>query len=483
MSDELTRLPAAKLAALIRAREVSPVEVVEAHLRRVERLNPRLNAVVARAPDALERAREAEALALKGARAKPLLGVPVTVKDTINVAGLPATAGSKARAGYVPAADAPSVALLKGAGAIVIGKTNTSELALDYTADNPVFGRANNPHDLAHTPGGSSGGCAAAVAACLSAASLGSDLAGSVRIPAHFCGVAGLKPTAGRVSGVGHFPLMSAPYDRAASLGPLARAVEDIELLFAVLAGDASELGGEELEVRRASARARLKGMRAAWYAEDGRVPVTPETREAVRSAASALRGAGLSVEESRPPGVERATALWLSLFSRATEEMVASVYAGREEDAGPTARALLRRAAEKRESRRDEEREARRADEQAAWAERGRLGEELLQRLELTPILVAPVGAVAAFRHEEARRVEVCGEAFGTFRAFAYAQAFNVFDLPAACVPAGRTSAGLPVGVQVVGRPNEEELVLAAARVVEEATGGWQPPPEIAAG
>jgi amidase len=472
VSDELTKLSVTRLAELMRSREVSPVEVVEAHLRRVERLNPRLNAVVALAPDALERAREAAALVESGARGKPLLGVPVTVKDTIAVAGLPATSGSKARAGYVPGWDAPAISFLKEAGAIVIGKTNTSELALDYTTDNPVFGHTNNPHDLTRTPGGSSGGCAAAVGACLTAASVGSDLAGSIRIPAHFCGVAGLKPTAGRIVGVGHFPVMSSPYDRAASLGPLARTVEDLGLLFDVLTGDAFELGGEQLEKRRSEARAGLKGLRVAWYADDGHVTVTPETREAVKNAAEALRSAGLIVEESRPPGVERATELWLSLFSRATQEMVASVYEGREDDVGPTARALLKRASESAAPQRE--------DELKAWAERDRLRAELLRWMSRTPILVAPVGAAPAFRHDETRRIEVCGQTFPTFRAFGHAQAFNVFDLPAACVPAGRTRAGLPVGVQIVGRPNEEETVLAAARVVEEALGGWQPPPEI---
>ncbi|HYY94854.1 MAG TPA: amidase [Pyrinomonadaceae bacterium] len=487
MSDELTRLPAFKLAALIRARAVSPVEALEAHLRRVERLNPALNAVVAHAPDVLERAREAERALMRDGAQGLLYGVPVTIKDTIDVAGLPALAGSKARAGYVPATDAPSVAFLKKAGAIVIGKTNTSELALDYTTDNPVYGHANNPHDLARTSGGSSGGCAAAVAACLAAAGVGSDLAGSIRIPAHFCGVAGLKATAGRVSGVGHFPLMPAPYERDENIGPLARTVEDLGLMFAVLTGDAFGLGGEGLEVRCAAARAGLKGLRAAWYVSDGRVPVTPETREAVVRAAEALRAAGLTVEESRPPCVEGATELWQSVFSRATDEMVASIYEGREEEAGSLARVLLRRAAEsKRSPREDGKKEAGRMDErkaqaereQRAWAERGRLRAELLRWMERTPILVAPVGAVAAFKHEEARRVEVGGQAVSTFRAFSYAQAFNVFDLPAVSVPAWRTGAGLPVGVQIVGRPFEEESVLAAAHVVEEALGGWQPPP-----
>ncbi|HEU4594288.1 MAG TPA: amidase, partial [Pyrinomonadaceae bacterium] len=160
MSDELTNFSAVRLATMMRRREVSPVEVVAAHLARVERLNPELNAVVTLAPDALERAGEVEAALMRGEDVGALCGVPVTVKDTIEVRGLRATSGSKPRAGDVPERDAPAVERLRAAGAIILGKTNASELALDYTTDNPVFGRTNNPHDLSRTPGGSSGGCA-----------------------------------------------------------------------------------------------------------------------------------------------------------------------------------------------------------------------------------------------------------------------------------------------------------------------------------
>ena len=232
-SDLLTRMPARELAGLIRAREVSPVEAVEAYLRRIESVNPALNAVVTLAPDALEHARESEAAVMRGEPLGLLHGVPLTVKDTIDVRGLRTTCGSRVRAEYVPEEDAPAVARLRAAGAIILGKTNCPEFALDYTSENPLFGRTNNPHDLERTPGGSSGGCAAAVAACLTAASLGSDLAGSIRIPAHFCGVAGLKPTAGRVPGGGHTPPMSGLHSLGATLGPLARAVEDLELFSA----------------------------------------------------------------------------------------------------------------------------------------------------------------------------------------------------------------------------------------------------------
>ena len=455
MSLELTTVSAARLADLIRRREVSPVEAAAAYLRRVESLNPGLNAVVTLAPDVLERARAAERELMRGAAGGVLHGVPVTVKDTIDVGGLRATAGSAARARRVAERDAGAVARLRAAGAVVLGKTNCSEMALDYTTDNPVFGRTLNPHDPAYTPGGSSGGCAAAVAACLTAGSLGSDLAGSVRIPAHFCGVAALRPTADRVPRDGHCPPVTGAYTLGASLGPLARGVEDLRLFFGALS------------LAPPAEAITLRGLRAAWYADRGEARVTGETRAAVRDAAAALAGAGLEVSEERPPGVERATELWLALFSGATRQFLRAAYAGREREAGPAARALLEREANPSAA----------GDFAKALERRDLLRAELLRWMEATPLFVAPVGAVPAFRHEEARRVEVGGRSVPVFRAFGHAQACNVFDLPAACVPAGRTREGLPVGVQIVGRPFEEELVLAAAAAVERALGGWRPP------
>jgi Asp-tRNA(Asn)/Glu-tRNA(Gln) amidotransferase A subunit family amidase len=487
----LTGLSATKLAGLIRVRGVSPVEVTEAYLRRIERLNPRLNAVVTLAPDVSERAREAEAAVMRGDALGALHGVPLTVKDTIDVRALGATAGSRVRVGYVPEEDAPAVARLRAAGAIILGKTNCAEFALDYTSENPVFGRTNNPHDLARTPGGSSGGCAAAVGACLAAGSLGSDLAGSIRIPAHFCGVAGLRPTAGRVNGAGQLPPASGLHSLGASLGPLARRVSDLRLLFQVLAGESRATGfngGARFDGERdarfddaggeggdgESARAfegELKGLRVACYTDDGTMPVSEETRAAVRDAARALAGVGVSVVEEIPPVVERATPLWLSLFEYATQRFVRAVYAGRENEAGRAGRVLLERGAKHDAPALEEVLKA--------WEARDSARALLLRWMERTPLFVAPVGAVAAFRHDEHGRVEFEGRTVSTFRAFGYAHAANVFDLPAACVPVGRTREGLPIGVQVVGRPFEEQRVLAAARVVEEALGGWQPPPE----
>jgi amidase len=467
LSDDLTSSTAVRIVELIRRREVSPVEVLDAHLARAEELNPHLNAIVTFAPDVIERALDAERVVMRGEELPPLHGLPITIKDTIDTLRLRTTRGSLVFADNVPMEDAMAVARLRAAGAIIYGKTNVPELALDYTSENPVFGRTLNPYDAARTPGGSSGGCAAAVGACLTPTSVGSDLAGSIRIPAHFCGVAGLRPTAGVIPVAGHAPPVSGLHSLGASLGPLARHVSDLRLIFQALSGRSeSEHSSPE---QHDHANRELRGLRVAYYTDDGTAAVADEIGAAVKGAAVALESAGMIASDETPPHVGKATDVWLSLFEYPTQRYVRSVYAGREELAGRAARVILERA----------ERWGEPPLEQllAAWDERDQLRAELLRWMERTPLFVAPVGAVAAFRHEEYGRIELNGEKVSTFRAMGYAHAANVFDLPAVCVSAGRTSEGLPIGVQIVGRPFEEECVLAAARVIEEALGGWQPP------
>ena len=454
---DLTSQSAANLAELIRKRAVSPVEVAEAYLRRIDQLNPSLNAIVTLSPLVLEQAREAEAALLRG-NIGPLLGVPLTVKDTIETAGLRTTSGSVIRANHIPDSDAPAVARLKAAGAIILGKSNPAEMAMDYTADNPVFGRTSNPHDATRTPGGSSGGEAAAIVTCMSPGGLGSDLAGSIRIPAHCCGIAGLKPGTGRVPGGGQFPPSAGPYSLGSVIGPMARQVSDLHLLFNVLAGNAPQLSAFEVLHDQ---RSLLLGRRVAWYTDDGVIPVTPETREAVASAARALSDAGMVVEERRPPGVEQALDLWLKLFSRASVVQLRNVYTGQEEKAGSFVSWRLRTADDTPPQTLD--------DYIKGWLERDRLRAELVEWMNTTPLLITPVGATPAFEHD-AHKVTVAGKTFSTFRAFSYSQAFNVFDLPSVSVPAGRSHEGLPIGVQIVGQPHQEESVLAAALIVEEA-------------
>jgi amidase len=468
VSDELTAKSAGELANLIRSRAVSPVEVVEAHLRRIERLNPALNAIVTLSPELLDQARAAEAELINGKQVGPLHGVPLTVKDTIDTKGLRTTSGSRLRANHIPDRDATVVARLKAAGAIILGKTNTPEMAIPYETDNPVFGRTNNPHAHRCTPGGSSGGEAAAIAACLSPAGIGSDLSGSIRVPAHFCGIAGLKPTTGRVPMDGHTPAASGPLTLGASIGPMARTIEDLLLLFNVIAdATPSELSQRASPLEKGIAG--LRGLRIAWYADDGIAPVTEETRAAIISTAKALSDAGLEVREAQPPGIARGAALWIELFSRAATEQLREFYRGREDEAGPQVAALLQTLPEETDL---QSRIDRAESVAAAVLERESLREDLLAWMKTTPLILAPVGAVPAFEHG-ARRVEVNGQSISVFRAFSYAQTFNVFGLPGVVVPAGRSAEGLPIGIQIVGRLFEERTVLAAAAVIEEALTG----------
>ena len=445
--NELIAKSLADIAELIRGRKVSPVEVVEAHLAQISILNPRLNAIVTVAPDVLTRAKMAEEALVRGEAVGRLHGVPITVKDTIETAGIRTTSGSAIRVDFVPEKDAPAVARLKAEGAIILGKTNAAEMAMDYNADNPVFGRTNHPANAGLTPGGSSGGEAAAIATCMSPGGLGSDLAGSIRIPAHFCGIAGLKPTTGRVPGEGQFPPSTGPYSLGAVVGPMARSARDLRLLLNALSGPRMDTD--------------ISGLRVAWYTDDGVAPVTAETSQAVEATAKVLADAGLRVSHQRPPHVERGNEMWLKLFSRASVVQLRRVYAGREQEGGSFVSWRLRTADETPPPTLDEY--------IANWMERDRLREELLRWMETTQIIIAPVGATPAYAHDTLK-VTVKGSSLGTFRAFSYAQTFNVFDLPVVTVPVGKSNEGLPIGVQLAGAPFAEEMVLAAAEIVERA-------------
>lgn len=460
---ELTSRSAVELIELVRSHAVSPVEIAETHLNRIDDLNPKLNAIVTLAPDFIDKAREAEAAVMRGDNLGPLHALPVTIKDAINTAGLRTTSGSRLRANHVPGSDAPSVARLKAAGALVIGKTNVSELAMDYTADNPVFGRTNNPFDISRTPGGSSGGEGAAIAAGLSPAGLGADVAGSIRIPSHFCGIAGLKPSIGRVVSTGQFP----PSFGYSVIGPMARRVQDLHLLFHVLDGSESPQAacGSNSLLNRAVA---MRGWHAAWYTDDGVTPVTEETRSAVERAARALGDAGLIVEERRAPNVERGAEMCQMLLSRPARVHIRDFYAGHEREGGPVIRWLLSGVDETPPPTLDEY--------LRFWIECYGLTQALDEWMNKTPLLIAPVGATPAFKHDT-KLLNVAGQTFSTVRALRYSAAFNIYNLPCVCVPAALTSEGLPIGVQIIGRRNEEDTVLMAAAIVEEALGGWQPP------
>src|SRR4051812_26318703 len=304
------------LARLIATKELSPVEVVAAHLQQIERLNPQLNAFAClRAEEALRDARAAEERVMRGEALPPLLGVPITIKSCIDVVGLRCEAGSRLRAGYVPLNDAPLVARLKTAGAIVLGNTTTPELLMAYETDNAITGRTCNPWNLERTAGGSSGGEAAAIAAGCSAPGIGSDGGGSIPVPAHFCGIAGVKPTPGRIPGTGHFPACVGPFAQLGVVGPMARSIRDLALALEVLTGYdrddpmSAPLATEPCDLRR------VKQMRIGVVLDSR---ATKETQAAVESAAAALRESGFEIEQFTPDGLRNAERLWFNIFCHA---------------------------------------------------------------------------------------------------------------------------------------------------------------------
>lgn len=272
-------LSACEIAAQIRRKEVSPVEVARIHLDRIERLNPKLNAFVDYQPEAvLAQAHEAEKAMQRGDELGPLHGVPLSLKSSIDVAGHRCESGTRLRGGRIATEDAPLVMRLRNAGAIILGVTNAPELLMAWETDNLLYGRTNNPWDLTRTAGGSSGGESAAIAAGLSAGGVGSDGGGSIRVPAHFCGICGLKPTPGRIPSTGHFPKAGGPFALIGVVGPMARTIKDLQTLFEVMAGwDDCDPCSAPVEVRAIHEKV-VKNIPIGFFEDDGRTPVTEET-------------------------------------------------------------------------------------------------------------------------------------------------------------------------------------------------------------
>jgi amidase len=464
--SEVVLLPAVKLLEMLRKRVISVAELADGHIAQIERLNPMLNAF---ADFDAERVRaQARALdsAPMGARAA-LHGLPVTVKSSIATAGYRCEIGSLNHKGEVAREDAVVVARLRAAGALILGTTNCPEFLMAYETANLLHGQTRNPWDVDRTPGGSSGGESAAIAAGMSAAGLGSDSGGSVRVPAHFTGICSLKPTPGRIPGRGHLPPCVGPFATLGTIGPMARTMADVELMFRALSGqDDADPASRPVMLREWSA-AELKKNRVGYFEDDGLTAVTAETRVAVQSAAAALRDAGFCVEPFRPSTLETLRKLWWTFFVqcgamfyepevRRGEEHLSPIF--REflsiaEKAGPlTATELLNE-----------------------WAEMDLLSAKTLEEMRAFPVLLCPVASVPAWRHGE-RSWSIDGQTVEYLDAVRYTQWFNTLGAPAAVVPVGRSPEGLPIGVQVAARPFEDEVALGVAAVLDRAFG-YRPP------
>jgi Asp-tRNA(Asn)/Glu-tRNA(Gln) amidotransferase A subunit family amidase len=446
-----TTTSAHDLAAAIRRRELGPEEVVNAYAARIEALDGVLNAFVdLRLDQALRH----------GDDVGPLAGVPFSAKEAIASAGLSYTNGSRLRAGRRAPADAAAVARLRAAGAIQLGVTNVPEFCAHYDTDNALHGRTANPHDPARTPGGSSGGEAAAVAAGLSALGLGSDLGSSIRQPAAWTGVFGLRPTRGAVSPAGHDGFGLSPAFRSfGSIGPLGRSAADLELGLSAIA-------------LRPLAAACTGKLRVAVYEEDGLQPVAQSCRAAVRRAAAALAEAGHGVVEAAPPAAAAARRLFDTMLATELVTLALPELEASEDQLSPAVRAMvedLRHFPADLHGYLDASRE-REALEQVvdAWFER-------------TPIALCPAVPVPAPLAADGILL-VDGEPARPGGKMTLATYANVFGLPSASVPAGRDPDGLPLAVLVTGRRDRDLDVLAVARELEAALGGWLDPDDAPA-
>ena len=448
MTIDYPTASATALVAALARREVSALELFEAAVARIEAMDGAINAVVARD---FERGREAalaaDAALTRGERG-PLLGVPMTVKESFFTPGLPTTWGFAASAGWTPPYEATTVTRLKDAGAVIIGKTNVPVALADWQSGNPIYGRANNPHDLTRSPGGSSGGSSAALAAGYVPLELGSDIGGSIRVPAHFCGVAGHKPTFGLVPMTGHAPPGVASPGAGADMvvaGPLARTVGDLELMMQVLAGPDGAMAKAYRYDPPPPRASRIGDFRILVLDRHPAAPVDAEVVAALDGLAERLARAGATVvrTHSRLPdlaaGHEAYMTMLNTIITRGAPEPVEVM------DAHAWMGVLDRRARAQR-----------------AWA----------ALFEEVDVVLAPPLGVAAFPHDdspyESRTLIINGRPESYGDQIAWPGIANYVGLPATCVPAGRTRADLPVGVQIIGPFLEDRTTLALAGLIE---------------
>ncbi|MCU0537374.1 MAG: amidase [Hydrococcus sp. Prado102] len=488
--SELTYLSASELAKGIREKTFSAVEVLKAYLNQIVKYNFKLNAIVTLdEKQALQQAKEADEAIARGEIWGVLHGVPVTIKDTFETAGMLTTAGYKPLAKYIPKQDATAVARLRAAGAIILGKTNPAELAADYQSSNSLFKRVNNPWNLNCTAGGSSGGSAAAVAAGFTPLALGSDLGGSIRQPAHCCGIFGIKPSEYRVSTAGHVPeLPGKPrcVRHMLSAGPFARSIEDLKLCLSIIAGsDRRQPDIPPIPLDVPSDKP-LATKRIAWTDKLGNIPVTKDTKELIQKLVTHLESFGTQIERSIPDefnfdaawetyGEVLVYELYVaeSIFSsQSMRRSLNFLFYSRQVDAefqnNPMERGFYRllNATFERYFQ--------------ALTRRERFMAQMDEFFDSWDIFLCPVATVPAFTHRPTGHpIEVDGKKLPYIMGCgAYTTIFNLTGNPVVTIPIGRSQTGLPIGVQIVGKRWRDMELLAIAQQIAELTEGFQRPP-----
>lgn len=461
-TEDLLSGSAGMAADLIRRRELSSAELTRLVLERIDAVNPGLNAVVElRRECALREAAAADEAIVRGEQVGSLHGVPMTIKEAFHVAGLRSTWGNPAFGGFTADQDAVVVRRLRQAGAVITGTTNVAFMLGDFAQTaNDLYGVTNNPWDTGHTPGGSSGGSAAAVAAGMSFLEYGSDLVGSIRIPASFCGVYGLKPSVGTVPLAGFRPPPAAPAPPSemtymSAIGPLARTAADLRAALGVTAGPDDAAAKAYSWVLTPPRHRRLADFRVGVVLDDPRAPVTSEVGAVLSDTVDALAQAGVRVTEGWPAGIDPEQSA--ESFGFQVSLFFAFAQPG-EQDFAPLAAVI--------------EQERRRMAARAAWSDYFRD----------VDVFVCPVNFTAAFPHDPRpfgqRTITTAdGERPYTDQPFWIAHA-SLAGLPAVAAPTGRTSAGLPVGAQIIGPLYEDDTAITFAGLLADVTGGFQPPP-----
>jgi len=474
----LRTLSAARLAALIRDRRVTAREVTDAHLAHARAINPRLNAIVAdRYQQARIEAHQADEQLASGVEPGPLHGVPCTIKECFALTGMPHSSGLVARRDVYAIQDATGAARLRAAGAIPLGVTNVSELCMWMETNNNVYGRTHNPYDLERIVGGSSGGEGAIVGSGASPFGLGSDVGGSIRMPAFFNGVFGHKPSGGLVPNTGQHPIPTSPQAlRYLCTGPLARRAEDLPLLLSILAGpDGEDVGCREMRFDPADvARVRISELRVLQVEDDGFTPVSRSLRRAQRDAAARLAALGADVIPTRIEALKQGLGIWSALLSEANDTpFLEHMREGRDLRLAPE---LLRWALGRSPHTFPAlglavmetlgELVPRQLDQMKAAGVA--LREELHELLGEDGVMLYPSYAETAPRHVQPMLVPI---------RWVYTALLNVMEVPATQVPLGLDERGLPLGVQVAARPGNDHLTLAVAQTLERALGGWIAP------
>jgi amidase len=472
---------ATEMLQVLRTKQISAVELLDLHLERIERYNPQLNAIVTPNYDAARRVAASADEARAGGEDKPLLGLPLTIKDCIYVKGLPTTGGVPERAEAIAEADAPIVARVRAAGAVIMGKTNVPPYAADWQSDNPLFGRSNNPWDLTYTPGGSTGGGAAAVATGLTPLEFGGDFGGSIRVPAAFCGVYGHKPSETAVPRSGHFPGPNFPnaVTAMAVQGPLARGAEDLELALNVIAGpDVGEDVAWRLEMPPAR-HERLADFRVAVLPPIEWLPVDDEIMATLDKLATQLDRAGAQVKDIQPEAlgdVRDYYRVYVSIMSALSN-------VGRPESD---------RLQEAEETRRHDETlhglawadglQASASDYVIWFGQREHYRAALRAFFEQWDVLLAPASFTNAFLHNDdpwpERQLDVNGRAVSYDLQAVYPSLCNLSGHPGTAFPVGQTRSGLPVGLQAIGPYLEDRTPIRFAALVAQAFGGFCRPP-----